>query len=136
MIVWRDSFNIGVDSIDTQHQELVVRLNDFMDACTQQKAKEKIEETLEFLKAYTVEHFHDEEQLMKDAGYPGYELHKKEHVDFVQTIDHLLGQVQNQGTSILTTLKLNRMLVDWLLNHIQRNDVKVGDFIKRQSASA
>lgn len=130
VIIWRDSYNVGVKLIDEQHQELVVRLNDFMEACTQQKAKEKIEETLEFLKTYTIGHFQDEEELMKNVHYPEYEEHKKEHDSFIQVIEQLIEQVKGQGTSILATIKLNRLLVDWLLNHIQRNDVKVGEFIK------
>ena len=54
MITWRDTYNVGVRQIDDQHQELVHRLNDFMEACTNQKGKEKIKETLYFLKAYTL----------------------------------------------------------------------------------
>lgn len=133
MITWRDSYNVGVDEIDQQHQELVVRLNDFMEACTQQKAKEKIEETLEFLKSYTIEHFQDEEALMQKVKFPEYIAHKKEHDDFVQMIEQLIGQIKTQGTSILTTIKLNRVLVDWLLNHIQKNDVRVGEYVKGRS---
>jgi hemerythrin len=135
VITWRDSYNVGVNQIDAQHQELVVRLNDFMEACTQQKAKEKIEETLDFLKAYTIEHFRDEEKLMQKVSFPEYEEHKREHDAFVEVIEKLIEQVRGQGTSILTTIKLNRTLVDWLLNHIQRNDVRVGEFIKESSGN-
>lgn len=132
MISWRDSYNVGVEQIDAQHRELVVRLNDFMEACTQQKAKEKIEETLEFLKAYTIEHFRDEEKLMHAVGYPGLKEHKKEHDGFVDVIEQMIVQVRDHGVSVLTTIKLNRTLVDWLLNHIQKNDVQVGVFVKEQ----
>lgn len=132
MITWRDTYNVGVKQIDDQHQELVQRLNEFMEACTNQKGKEKIQETLGFLKAYTVEHFRDEEKLMSSVKYPELPAHKKEHDDFVRVIDDLLEQVNAQGISILTTIKLNRTLVDWLINHIQRNDGKVGEFIRQQ----
>ncbi|MDF2921788.1 MAG: hemerythrin-like metal-binding protein [Paenibacillaceae bacterium] len=133
MITWRDNYNVGVDQIDSQHKELVARLNDFMEACAQQKAKEKIEETLEFLKSYTMEHFQDEETLMKQVAYPEYDDHKKEHDNFVAQIEQLIQQVREKGTSVLATIKLNRVLVEWLLNHIQRIDVKVGDYIKANS---
>ena len=133
MITWRDTYNVGVRQIDDQHQELVHRLNDFMEACTNQKGKEKIPETLEFLKAYTVEHFRDEEKLMQSVQYPELAVHKKEHDEFVHVIDELLQQVNTQGTSILTTIKLNRTLVDWLINHIQKNDGKVGEYIKQHA---
>ena len=37
MISWRETYNIGVDEVDQQHQELVVKLNEILDACIQQK---------------------------------------------------------------------------------------------------
>lgn len=132
MITWRDSYNIGVSAVDMQHQELVVKLNEFLDACINQQGKEKIMETLSFLKEYTVEHFHSEEEIMLQCGYPEYEAHKKIHDAFVAQVVNLEKSIQEQGVTILSTLKLNRTLVDWLLTHISKTDVKIGEFIKSQ----
>lgn len=136
MIVWRDAYNVGVKKVDDQHQELVKRMNDFMDACAQQKGKEKVVETLVFLKEYTLKHFSDEEDLMRDTKFAGYEAHRREHESFIGVIDDLLNRVRNHGLSILTTIQLNRILVDWLLNHIQKNDAKIGEYIRNRSATA
>ncbi|WP_199825294.1 bacteriohemerythrin [Gorillibacterium timonense] len=134
MIAWRDELNIGVDAVDKQHQELVRMLNDFLEACTQQKGKEKLEETLDFLISYTVKHFNDEEALMKGAGYPHYIEHKAEHDQFVKEVAAIQQQLKEKGASVLTTIKLNRALVDWLINHIQKNDQQMGEYLKAKKA--
>lgn len=136
MITWRDDLNIGVGVVDEQHQELVRRMNDFMTACTQQKGKEVIVNTLNFLASYVIQHFTDEEKLMAANNYPGLEAHRKEHERFVADVDALLEQVRNMGPSALTTIKLNRTLVDWLLNHIQKLDQVFGAYLKDRSATA
>lgn len=130
MISWRETYNIGVDEVDQQHQELVVKLNEFLDACIQQKGKEKIMETLAFLRDYTVEHFRSEEEIMLKYNYPEYAEHKKDHDDFVASVLELEASIQNQGATVVTTLKLNRTLTDWLLSHISKSDMKIGQFLR------
>ncbi len=130
MISWRETYNIGVDEVDQQHQELVVKLNEFLDACIQQKGKEKIMETLAFLRDYTVEHFRSEEAIMLKHNYPEYADHKKDHDDFVASVLELEASIENQGATVVTTLKLNRTLTDWLLSHISKSDMKIGQFLR------
>lgn len=129
MIDWKDSYNIGVEKIDCQHRQLLVKLNEFFDACTNQKGKEKIEETLRFLKEYTIEHFGSEEQLMADIEFPELAEHRKIHAEFVQTVLELEESVKTKGVSVLSTIKLNRTLTDWLLTHISKCDQLIGDCI-------
>ncbi|WP_052339540.1 bacteriohemerythrin [Gorillibacterium massiliense] len=136
MITWREELNIGIDIVDEQHQELVRRMNEFMTACTQKQGKEVIEETLRFLASYVVEHFHDEEQLMARSQFPEYEQHREEHERFVADVNALLSQIETSGVSVLTTIKLNRTLVDWLINHIQKNDQTFGDYLKEKNFKA
>lgn len=130
MITWRETYNIGIDEVDHQHQELVVKLNEFLDACIQQQGKEKIMETLAFLRDYTVEHFRSEEDIMLKYNYPEYAEHKKDHDDFVASVLELEAGIQTQGATIVSTLKLNRTLTDWLLTHISKSDMKIGQFLR------
>ncbi|MBP2111043.1 bacteriohemerythrin [Paenibacillus silagei] len=129
MISWKDSYDIGVEKIDCQHRQLLVKLNDFFDACSNQQGKEKIEETLRFLKDYTVEHFGSEEQLMKDIDFPELTEHQKTHAEFVQTVLELEETIKTKGVSVLSTIKLNRTLTDWLINHIHKCDKLIGGCI-------
>lgn len=130
MIAWRETYNIGVDVVDQQHQELVDKLNEFLDACIKQKGKEKIMETLSFLKDYTAEHFESEEAIMRRFNYPEYAEHKKDHDDFIATVEELEKGIMSQGPNILSTMKLNRTLTDWLLTHISKSDLKIGEYLR------
>ena len=87
-------------------------------------------ETLAFLRDYTVEHFRSEEEIMLKYNYPDYAEHKKDHDDFVASVLELEASIQNQGATVVTTLKLNRTLTDWLLSHISKSDMKIGQFLR------
>lgn len=130
MIVWRDELNIGVPGVDAQHRQMVQILNDFLQACAEERGKAKIMETLDFLLHYTATHFRDEEQVMRDCRYPDYDNHKQEHERFIQDVLLLRQQVETQGITPLTTININRKLVDWVINHIQKNDQLIGDFLQ------
>lgn len=135
MIVWRDSYNVGVGIVDQQHKDLLDKLNEFLDACMKQKGKDQIIETLTFLKNYTVEHFKDEEELMLKYQFPEYAEHKQEHDDFVKIVLDLEEGIKVKGPTILTTLKLNRTLTDWLITHISVNDAKIGEYLRTKAVS-
>lgn len=133
MIKWNEKYNIGVREIDEEHQRLVGYLNDFMQACQQQKATEKIKETLKLLKSYTQEHFCHEEDLMVRVEYSEIAEHRKQHEEFMEVIEYLDEQVEKSGVSVLTTIKLNRLLVDWLLKHIQGKDFSIACHIHQRN---
>ena len=42
----------------------------------------------------------------------------------------LEASIQNQGATVVTTLKLNRTLTDWLLSHISKSVMKIGQFLR------
>lgn len=129
MIAWKDSYDIGVEKIDCQHRQLLAKLNEFFDACSKQQGKEQIEETLKFLKEYTLEHFSNEEDLMADIDFPELTEHRKTHAEFVQTVLELEETLKTKGPSVLSTIKLNRTLTDWLLNHINKCDKLIGEYM-------
>lgn len=136
MIAWRDSYDIGVESIDCQHRQLLAKLNEFFEACVNQQGRDKIMETLGFLKEYTIEHFGNEEALMESIDFPELNAHRKIHADFVRTVLEIEETVKTKGTSVLSTMKLNRTLTDWLTEHITRCDKLIGECISRKDASA
>lgn len=60
-MLWKDKYELGVPLIDTQHKELFRRVESFMQVLrAEDNWDEKIpqlNETLEFMKRYVVEHF-------------------------------------------------------------------------------
>ena len=63
-MLWRDKYELGVPAIDSQHKELFQRVDTFFQTLrTTYPWDEKVHEvneTLNFMKTYVVEHFHDE----------------------------------------------------------------------------
>ena len=60
-MIWKDEYKIGVELVDSQHEELFKRLGDFIvtvrsDQDKEEKRKE-IEKTLDFMGEYVVTHF-------------------------------------------------------------------------------
>lgn len=42
MIEWKDSYDIGVEKIDCQHRQLLVKLNEFLMLARTRKAKKRL----------------------------------------------------------------------------------------------
>ncbi|ERM92576.1 hemerythrin [Caldanaerobacter subterraneus subsp. yonseiensis KB-1] len=132
MIKWTESLSIGNETIDSQHKELIRKINDVLEACNRQQGKEKVVEVMQFLKDYTVKHFKDEENLMKKYQYPMYEEHKKIHEDLVKKVEDLDERIKREGVSLSVVMTVNKTLVDWFVNHINKEDKKVGEYIKNR----
>lgn len=132
---WTPKLAVGVQSIDTQHQELFVRVNALLDALASQKGEGEVRKVVAFLGDYVVSHFAGEERLMQQHGYPDYAAHKKIHDAFVAEFVKLRSDLEKQGASASLAVQLNRKLGDWLLDHIGRTDRALGAFLQKKGAA-
>lgn len=130
-IQWRSTLSIGVDTIDNQHKELLVRFDSLLTSCQNGSGIEELKKLLTFLEDYVHTHFNDEEALQKLHRYPEYESHKAEHVYFIGQLKKLKEDVQGQGYATHHVVETNNMLLKWLLNHISKVDMELGRFIKK-----
>ena len=130
-IIFDDSLKTGNELIDSQHQELIARVNKLTDALATTKEKTVAVQTLDFLMDYTEFHFAAEEKLQEEKGYPELEAHKELHKSFVQAVDDLRSMLEEEeGPSDAFVAAVNKNVVDWLKNHIQGCDKKVAEFVK------
>ncbi|MEE9613618.1 MAG: bacteriohemerythrin [Thermodesulfobacteriota bacterium] len=127
---WKPTMSVGVDIIDTQHQELIRRINDLLASMGSDEHANKLESTLKFLEDYIATHFGTEEDYMKRHDYPGYAEHKGEHESFKASLNDLKAELDKSGPSLAITTKTNIFVSGWLLNHISRIDTKLGEFLK------
>ncbi len=133
MIEWTEELATGSAEIDQQHQEIFRRINSLLEACQEGKGKQEVCRVLGFLDDYVVTHFGDEEQYMLQLGYPGFEEHKAQHIEFVKNYVALKKQVEAEGPGLNTVITANRLVVDWLRQHIRKVDTKLGTFLKNKS---
>ncbi|HHV60571.1 MAG TPA: hemerythrin family protein [Clostridiaceae bacterium] len=129
-IAWTPNLSVGVERIDDQHKTWFEKANELFEAGRQQRAKEYIETLLNFLDEYTKQHFKDEENYMEEIRYPGLEAQKNAHASFVNDLAELKSDYAKSGGNILVILNANKMVIDWLVNHIRTMDKKIGDYVK------
>ena len=85
---------------------------------------------LDFLDDYTKQHFRDEEAYMQKINYPGLDAQKRAHANFVSELAKLKSEYEKSGGNILVILNANKMVVDWLTNHITSMDKKIGEYVR------
>lgn len=128
-ISWKEDLAIGIDRIDNQHKELVARIDGLFEACNRGRGKDEIQKVVDYLEEYVVTHFADEEALQKEYGYPEYNTHKQLHDQFIKDFGALKDSLR-EGVTPSLIIKMNKLLVDWLLNHIKKSDKALGVYIK------
>jgi hemerythrin len=131
-IEWRDSLSIGVETIDNQHKELLLRFDRLLTACQEGKGIEELKGLQLFLEEYVHSHFNDEEALQKLHSYPAFEDHRAEHRYFIGQLNKLKAGTEQYGASIHHVVETNNMLLKWLINHISKVDMKLGAFLKQE----
>jgi len=129
-LAWKEEFNLGHEWVDMQHRRLFELVSGLVESCAVGSDAIKLKGTLDFLVNYTVQHFDDEEALQLKYGYPGYERHKRIHEDFKATVGGLVEKFTISGSSAELSSDVNKIVVRWLINHIQREDKKIGEHIK------
>ncbi len=135
-IEWTSDLSVGVDSIDAQHKELFKRTNDLLEACMRGEGTDTVVTTIGFLTQYVIEHFNAEEEVMRRAKFSGYAEHARLHREFRKTVEAFADEVVRKGAGTDTVVKVNRLIVGWLNNHIRRADKAMTAAIRKESPEA
>jgi hemerythrin len=137
IVVWHNSYSVGIPLIDDQHKELINLTNQLYACCMEgrEASKASFLQTVHGAVEYIGYHFSTEEKVMTRIGYPDYATHKKEHNDFVRTV---VSQVEDykSGRQFVPNVFVH-FLKDWVLTHIAVCDKKLGEYLinlKKQGA--
>lgn len=125
-----ESLLTGIENIDNQHIELFNRISQFVFACSQNKGSQEIVNTINYLESYITVHFHDEELLQQESGYPEYNYHKQLHEQFVKDFIKLKKQYDGYGASSYFVREVMQTLINWLKNHIGEADKDLAAYLK------
>jgi hemerythrin len=129
-IKWTPDLSVGVENIDEQHKIWFQKANELFEAGKQQKAKEYMNTMIDFLDEYTKKHFKDEEAYMNKIRYPEIDAQKRAHASFINDLAKLKKDFNEAGGNILVILNANKMVINWLTNHIRNMDKKIGEYAK------
>ncbi|WP_210396335.1 bacteriohemerythrin [Motiliproteus sediminis] len=125
--LWRDEYAMGDAEVDAQHRKLFALLDQLYEAVCVGEGQDAVGGVLEELLAYTREHFHQEEVVMREIQYPGLEQHQREHEKLMAEVRHQL-ETFRRGERIVS-IELLEFMNNWLGNHILKSDRLVSDFI-------
>jgi hemerythrin len=124
---WTDKLATGISTIDSQHQELFKRINNLVLAIKQHRCKEEIDGTIRFLEDYARVHFSEEEKHMRET--------RGDHKKYLAALAELKEQAslpRVQGGSYDLSATTNQVVVDWIVDHIMKLDMKFGAFLKNR----
>lgn len=131
-MLWKEKYELGVPLIDEQHKELFKRVESFMQvlrmASTWEDKVDKVNETLDFMNTYVVEHFRDEEAFQQEIGYPGEKEHKMVHADMVNYVVAVTEEYKNSGYDEQLIQKFAGKLMAWLINHVASEDQRIAAY--------
>lgn len=119
----------GNTLIDSEHKELFAAVNRLMDACSQGKGRDKLQQTVQFLNQYVGKHFSDEERLQVTSKYPSYTTHKQFHEGYKRQMMDITQVIVREGPTVKALGDLNR-IVAILLSHIRTEDKRLAGFLK------
>ena len=139
-MLWKDKYELGVPLIDKQHKELFRRVEAFLQTLRESSSWEekvqRVNETLEFMNGYVVEHFHDEEAYQKKIGYPGYEAHRKIHAEMVRYVLQVTAEYKQKGFDQQLMQQFAGKLLAWLINHVAAEDQRIATYAIERGVEA
>jgi len=127
-IEWNESFSVGIEEIDEQHQTLIDMINDLIEMSKNGEPPETMAYMVVRMSNYSMLHLDTEEELLRNISYPEYNEHLKLHNDYRLTVENIC-KAENFGiTPVPDTILeyLNR----WWTNHILVEDKRYAEFLK------
>ncbi len=122
MLEWNDSYSVGVDAIDKDHQILFTLLGRYLEE-SKSKSPVLIHNLFRDLQNYTNFHFDREEDLMARCEYENLEEHKKQHQAIRDKLKNFSDNITKRSSDEETE-QFQLFLSSWLLNHVLSEDLK------------
>jgi hemerythrin-like metal-binding protein len=119
-LTWNNSYSVGVQKFDGEHQQLFSIMNELHDGMSVGKSTAVLDDVLQKLIRYTEQHFGDEEAVMKSTGYVDLNSQVEQHRQFTGKIKDF--QTKFRSGAVALSVPLMDYLRDWLTSHISGAD--------------
>ncbi|MFH1114511.1 MAG: bacteriohemerythrin [Pseudomonadota bacterium] len=129
--IWNPDLSVHVEKIDEQHRVWCKRVTEFCKSLWSKTEKDELIEFVDFLADYARIHFGDEESLMLEHSYPGYEDHKIAHQELTTKIEAMRSRVHREPLKTGRLVDFTTELHSWFTNHIQEVDRELGRFLQK-----
>jgi hemerythrin len=96
-VEWTARLSVGVPYLDEQHKELYRRVDLFLRALVEKRARDDLRPLVAYLEEYVCEHFAAEQQMMELSGYAALGDHMVEHHRFEEEYRVLVERLERGG---------------------------------------
>lgn len=135
-IEWTDALKTGHKAIDNQHKYLIEIINELAEAIETNQAASRLRKIIHLLQYYTEWHFCNEERCMEKVQCPVAGHNKAAHQYFLENFAKFRTEFQESGGSIDIAMRMYKELTNWLVQHIQGIDTKMGEYNPVQDQAA
>ncbi|MDO4260536.1 MAG: hemerythrin family protein [Eubacteriales bacterium] len=124
----------GNEMIDSQHKELIDKINKLVVCCENGGGKLEAIKMLDYLSDYTEFHFGAEEKLQEEVCYPQLPEHREQHEAFKKAVSELHEMLEDEeGPSDAFVAAVNKNVIEWLYKHIKGFDSAVAAYVKQHA---
>ncbi len=128
LIPWRKEFEIGIPSVDHEHQELIELINTLYGKIEARDARTSVSGFLAEIHAKIAAHFALEERIMREKSYFEYEEHKADHEELLDDIREIMENYE-MGAYLDYEDTLGAHLNDWFTNHFKTKDARLHAYL-------
>ena len=120
---WKPEYSVAIESLDSEHREMIELINAVYDAIEDKKNPQSIEHFLGEVHATISAHFALEERVMRNANYDEFEAHKEDHEELLDEIRDLMDSFFDAPEQGLQLLQEN--LSGWFAGHFSTFDARL-----------
>lgn len=135
IIEWQNSWNTGIEAIDSDHRIVIRLINDLRRAAGRESETEMARAALHMMLEYSNFHFLREEHMLEDCGYPDLYGHQEKHRAFARAVQNRIDRLEEVpeeriGRDFLAFLER------WWVSHILQEDMAYRDCVLRGGTDA
>ncbi len=123
---WSPNLSVGVEELDSDHQELIDVLNQLDVQVGRAAGHDKIAQTLDELISRTGAHFRREEEIMARENYPDAEHHAMVHQALREEIEAFRKEF---AAGMEIGPEITEFIKRWLISHIMESDKHLGGYL-------
>lgn len=129
LLEWTPQLEIDLAMIDDQHRNLVGLLNETYRIAITGDTGQALADVFEELELYTLNHFREEEALMRRLDYEFLAVHQEEHRQLAAQVVAYRDAYESGEGDILGLLEFMKA---WLITHLAGADRHIGDFMRQR----
>jgi len=128
MIPWDDSILVGIPTVDSDHKDILVHINQFIATIESESKVGAIHDAFRRMEHRIYRHLAVEENMLEALGYVNAAEHKSSHVKLLDQLDDIWDDML-ADFAFRPDDAARKWLESWLFQHVRSEDFQYRDWI-------